>query len=70
MPKSYTQLEGELSTVFVDNFLLLLPQDFDDFLQLVLEGEVTVFEVAYFFVSMDNGRVVTSAEELTDTRIG
>lgn len=48
MLKSYTQFKGELSTVFVDNFLLLLPQDFDDFLQLVLEGEVTVFEVAYF----------------------
>lgn len=49
---------------------MLLPQDFDDFLQLVLEGEVTVFEVTYFFVSMDNGRVVTSSEELADTRIG
>ena len=70
MLKSYTQFKGELSTVFVDNFLLLLPQDFDDFLQLVLEGEVTVFEVAYFFVSMDNGGMVASAEELTDTRIG
>mgnify|MGYP006999038732 FL=1 len=32
MLKSYTQFKGELSTVFVDNFLLLLPQDFDDFL--------------------------------------
>lgn len=51
-------------------FLLLLPQDFDDFLQLVLEGEVTVFEVAYFSLSMDNGGMVASAEELTDTRIG
>ena len=34
------------------------------------KARFTVFEVAYFFVSMDNGGMVASAEELTDTRIG
>lgn len=28
------------------------------------KAEVTVFEVTYFFVSWNNGRVVTSSEEL------
>lgn len=28
MPKSYTQLEGELSTVFVDNFFTVIAVGF------------------------------------------
>lgn len=28
MPKSYTQLEGELSTVFVDNFFTVIAAEF------------------------------------------
>ena len=28
MPKSYTQLEGELSTVFVDNFFTVIAAGF------------------------------------------
>lgn len=28
MPKSYTQLEGELSTVFVDNFVTVIAVGF------------------------------------------